>query len=199
MSDAFDAEYFQRFYGSHGRSAQGAADAARLCRFVTAAADAQGVAVESVLEVGAGAGLWRDWFARHRASTRYVSTDVSAFACERYRHRRLDIAREKLSERFDLVVCQGVLPYLADADALRAMDHLAAMTGSLLYLECQTARDIAEVCDPKRTDPALIARPARFYVERLERSLIHLGLNLWAPKRAARAYWELETATLARR
>ncbi|MEZ4409305.1 MAG: class I SAM-dependent methyltransferase [Polyangiales bacterium] len=199
MSDAFDADYFQRFYGAHGRSAQGAADAARLCRFVTAAADAQIVSLDAVVEVGAGAGLWRDWFARHRASTRYVSTDVSAFACERYHHRRLDIAREKLSERFDLVVCQGVLPYLADADALRAMDHLAAMTGSLLYLECQTARDIAEVCDPKRTDPALIARPARFYVERLERSLIHLGLNLWAPTRAAQSFWELESGTLARR
>jgi len=196
---AFDADYYRRFYESRRTRVQGPADAARLCRFVVAAAAALPVEIGSVAEVGAGVGLWRDWFARHRAAVRYVSTDVSAFACKQYGHRRLDIGAARLRGRFDLVVCQGVLPYLDDEAALRAIDHLGAMAGQLLYLECQTTRDLDEVCDPAVSDPALRRRPVAFYLERLERHFLQLGMNLWAPKSAEDGLYDLESGTLAHR
>lgn len=195
----FDAAYYRRFYESRRTRVQGPADAARLCRFVLAAAASQRIDITSVAEIGAGVGLWRDWFARHRPAVDYTSTDVSAFACRRYRHRRLDIGKARLRGTFDLVVCQGVLPYLEEEAAASALDHLAAMTGALLYLECQTRRDLEEVCDPEVSDPALRRRPARFYVERLERSMVQLGLNLWAPAAAAANLYDLESGTLSHR
>ncbi len=195
----FDADYYRRFYESRRTRVQGPADAARLCRFVLAAAAVQRIAIGSVAEVGAGVGLWRDWFARQHRSVRYVSTDVSPFACRTYGHRRLDIGAAPLRGRFDLVVCQGVLPYLDEDAAGRALDHLAAMTGGLLYLECQTTRDLDEVCDLEVSDPALRKRPASFYVQRLETSMLQLGLNLWAPAAMAASTYDLESGTLAHR
>ena len=48
---------------------------------------------------------------------RYVSTDVSAYACERYGHEQRDIARLAGAGALRSPVCQGVLQYLADEDA----------------------------------------------------------------------------------
>lgn len=199
MTATFDAAYYQRFYESRRTRVQGPADAARLCRFVLAAAATLHVEIGSVAEIGAGVGLWRDWFARHRPAVRYVSTDVSAYACRHYRHRRLDVGAARLRGRFDLVVCQGVLPYLDDDAARRALDHLAGMTGQLLYLECQTTRDIEVVCDHDVSDPALRKRPARFYVEPLEEHMVQLGLNLWASRELAGSVYDLESGTFAHR
>lgn len=198
-SSTFDAAYYRQFYESRRTRVQGPADAARLCRFVLAAAETLHVEIGSVAEIGAGVGLWRDWFARRRPAVRYVSTDVSPYACKQYGHRRLDIGAARLRGRFDLVVCQGVLPYLDDDAALRALDHLAAMTGQLLFLECQTTRDIEMVCDHEVSDPALKKRPARFYVERLEEHMVQLGLNLWASRALAGSVYDLESGTLAHR
>ena len=196
-TETFDEGYYDRFYRNARTRVQGPRDVARLCRGVLGVAAWTGREIASVAEIGAGTGLWRDWFAKHRPKVRYVSTDVSAFACKAYGHRRLDITKARLRGRFDLVVCQGVMPYLDDDAALRALDHLGAMTGSLLYLECQTDRDLAEVCDLEVSDPALRGRPARFYVERLERHMVMLGLGLWAPKADRAGLYDLESGTLA--
>jgi hypothetical protein len=199
QTETFDERYYDRFYRNARTRVQGPREVARHCRGVLGVAGWLGREITSVAEVGAGTGLWRDWFAKHRPAVRYVSTDVSPFACRTYGHRRLDIGERRLRGRFDLVVCQGVLPYLGDAPARRALDHLAAMTGSLLFLECQTGRDLAEVCDTEMTDPALRGRPAAFYVGRLERQLVMLGLGLWAPKSEQRSLYDLESGTLAHR
>jgi hypothetical protein len=193
----FDEAYYHRFYGQRRTRVQGPPEVARQCRAILAVARWQGIAVRSVTEIGAGTGLWRDWFARHQPAVRYVSTDVSRFACRQFGHRRLDIAAARLPGRFDLVVCQGVLPYLDEPGALRAIDHLAAMTGELLFLECQTERDLDEVCDLEVSDPALKRRPVAFYRDRLERHLIMLGLGLWAPRAASAGVYQLESGTLA--
>ena len=58
---------------------------------------------------------------------RYVSTDASPYACQQYGHKLRDIAVWRGRDRFDLVVCQGVLPYLSDAQCAAAIENLAAM------------------------------------------------------------------------
>lgn len=192
----FDEAYYTRFYGDARTRVQGPPEVARLCRGILEVARWWQVPVASVAEIGAGTGLARDWFARRRPEVRYVSTDISPFACKAYGHRKLDIANARLRGRFDLVICQGVLPYLDDAGAARALDHLGEMTAGLLYLECQTDRDIAEVVDATVSDHALRGRPASFYVGRLEKHFVMLGAGLWIARRARVPLYELESGTL---
>jgi hypothetical protein len=147
-----------------------------------------------VLDVGAGAGLWRDWFAAHKTGVRYRSTDVSAYACERYGHEQRDIACWQTRERFDLVVCQGVLQYLDDDDAERALENIAAMCRGFLYLEVLTARDVVEVCDRSLTDLAVHARRGSWYRARLRRHFTALGCGLYYKKGGHLVFYELEQA-----
>ena len=127
MSNApapFGADYFDRFYESKATRVYGEREIARLARGVTGMIAWLGGDLHAVLDVGAGSGLWRDWFAAHKKSSHYRSTDVSAYACERYGHEQRDITRWRARERFDLVVCQGVLQYLPTADAERAIENI---------------------------------------------------------------------------
>jgi hypothetical protein len=196
--DRFDAEYYDRFYERRATRVQGKLDVARHCRGVLEVARWLGVEIESVAEVGAGTGLWRDWFAKRRPGVRYVSTELSAYACKKYGHQRLDITKKPLRGRYDLVVCQGVLPYVPARDLSRAIDHLGRMSKGLLFLECQTSRDLACAVDLELSDPELAARPASVYLDALEKHFLMLGLGLWVSRRSDLVLYQLESGTLSR-
>src|SRR5690348_5635869 len=98
----FGPEYFDRFYESRATRVHGKQEIARLARGVTGMIGWLGGDLHAVLDVGAGPGLWRDWFAAHMKETRYLSTDVSEYACQRYGHEQRDIARWRSKSRFDL-------------------------------------------------------------------------------------------------
>jgi SAM-dependent methyltransferase len=189
---AFDASYFERFYEHCGTRVYDGAQIAHLARGVLGMVRWLGGDVRSVLDVGAGAGFWGDYFAEHEPDVRYASIDASPYACARYGHLRRDIARFRSAERFDLVVCQGVLPYLDDDAARRAIDNLAAMAGAFLYLEAITARDVREVCDVDKTDVAVHLRPGSFYARALERHFVRLGCGLFYAKGGPLRFYELE-------
>lgn len=191
--DRFDAAYYRRHYAGHGR-VHSAREIARLAAGVAGLAAWLGVELRAVLDVGAGPGLWRDWFRRHRPGVRYRSTDVSPYACARYGHERRDVSRWRSRERHDLVICQGVLQYLDDAAAARAIDNLGAMCRGLLYLEAITARDLAEAVDPEATDTAVHGRTGAWYRRRLARHFVQVGAGLWAARRAGLVFYELEAA-----
>jgi hypothetical protein len=123
---------------------------------------------------------------------RYRSTDASAYACERYGHERRDVARWRARERFDLVVCQGVLPYLDDGDCARAIANLGAMTRGFLYLEAITARDLREVCDREKTDVKVHARTGTWYRRELAKHFVPLGCGLHYAKDGRLVFYELE-------
>jgi hypothetical protein len=187
----FDEAYYRRHYAGRHR-VHSARDVARLAGGVCGLAAWLGVEIRSVLDVGAGPGWWRDWFRRHRPGTRYRSTDLSPHACLRYGHERRDISRWRSRERHDLVICQGVLPYLDDAAAARAIDNLGTMCRGLLYLEAVTARDLAEAVDREATDTAVHARTGAWYRRRLRRWFVPVGAGLWAARRAGLVLYELE-------
>lgn len=189
----FDAAYYHRHYRDRDR-VHSAAEVGRLASGVVGLAGWLGVELGSALDVGAGPGLWRDWFRRHRPSVRYRSTDVSPFACEAYGHERRDIATWRSRERYDLVVCQGVLQYLEAGAAAAAIENLGAMSRGLLYLEAITRRDLAEVVDRERTDTAIHARPGAWYRRRLQPHFVQVGAGLWAARRAGLRFYELEAA-----
>ena len=184
-------------YESKRTRVYGPAEIEHLARGVTAMITWYGGKIRSVLDVGAGTGLWRDWFRANRTgpdAPRYLSTEVSPYACEKYGHELRDISLWRTNERFDLIVCQGVLPYLSDDAAGRAIENMAAMSRGFLYLEAVTKRDLEEVCDRDFTDTTQRARTARWYRTRLDRFFVPLGCGLYYAKTGPLAFYELERA-----
>lgn len=172
----------------------GELEVARLVRAITSLAAFWGLPLSSALDVGAGVGLWKAALAREAPELVYRGVDLSPLATERYGHERRDIARWRARSRFDLVVCQGVLQYLDDADAERAIENVAAMSRGLLYLEALTRLDVAEVADLDRTDAAVHLRTGAWYRKRLDAHFVALGCGLWHSRRAQGVFFELERA-----
>ena len=191
-SEVFSAEYYGKYYGSARTRVHGAKEIARLCTAITSMLDWWGVPIDSVLDVGAGVGLWRDWFSKHRPKAAYRSTEVSRYACAQYGHEQRDITRWRAGDVFDLVVCQGVLPYLDDAGCAKAIGNLASMTGGLLYLEAITKKDIKDVIDNAKTDVKVYERTASWYRARLRKHYTEVGCGLWAKLDAPVLFYELE-------
>jgi SAM-dependent methyltransferase len=190
-SERFGAAYYARHYGRRG-AVHTAASIAHLARAVSSYAAWLGRPLRSVLDVGAGPGYWGRFFRRELPRVRYLSVDASPHACARFGHEQRDISRWRAGRRFDLVVCQGVLPYLDDAAAARAIGNLAAMCGGLLYLEALTRGDAARVADRDRTDLAIRLRDGAWYRTRLRRRFLPVGAGLWARRGSGLRFWELE-------
>lgn len=188
--ERFDAAYYRRFYGRS--PVQSAARVARLAAGVLGLAGWWGIPIRSVLEVGAGPGHWGRWLCAHRPAVRYYGTDVSAYACSRYGHQQRDIAAWHAPRAVDLAVCQGVLHYLDDSAAERAIENIAASTRSLAYLEVPTAEDRVDVLDLRRTDSDANWRSAAWYRERLTTHFVELGCGLHYVRNGSALFYSLE-------
>ena len=193
-AERFDAQYYERFYRRAKTRVHAPRKVHALAAGVTGLLEWWGAPLRTVLDVGAGTGEWGRWLAEHRPAVRYRSTEYSAYACAQYGHEQRDIARWRAAARFDLVVCQGVLPYLADADCASALENLAAMTRGFLYLEAITASDLADVCDVGLTDVAVHRRKGTFYARRLAPHFTKVGAGLYYRKDGPLLFYELERA-----
>jgi hypothetical protein len=194
MAKAFDEAYFKRFYESRRSRVYGREQIDHLARGVTGFVRWFGGELESVLDLGAGTGLWRDWFHDNHPAVRYRSVDVSAYACKKYGHERRDISKWRAKEKFDLLVCQGVLPYLDDEACERAVANMGAMCRGFLYVEAITSRDLREVVDRSRTDVSVRARPASFYRRLLGEHFEALGCGLFHVRTGEMVFYDLERA-----
>lgn len=186
----FDGEYYARFYGDdpvHTRDR-----IAHLASAVHSLAQWWDLPVHSVLDIGAGPGYWRDWYARNAPEVEYVSTDVSEHACATYGHEQRDITQWRPDRRFDLVVCHGVLHYLDARGAEAAIDNIGAAAKGLLYLEAPTATDLDTVVDTEATDMSVTRRAASWYRTRLNRHFEQVGAGIWVARRAGLPLYELE-------
>lgn len=187
--DDFGADYYRRFYGTGGvhdaeRIAHLAASVHEMCTWWD-------VEPRSVLDVGAGPGLWRDWYRANHPKVKVVSTDVSEYACETYGHELRDISEWVPAKPFDLVICHGVLQYPSNAAAESAIDNIATACRHVLYLEVPTAADFRSVVDPKATDMNVHRRTGDWYRRRLEKHFVQAGAGLWV-RRGAVLLYELE-------
>ncbi len=191
---AFDASYFRRYYESRRSRVYGGDQIAHLAQGVTGFVRWFGGEIERVLDVGAGTGLWADWFRAHLPEASYRAIDVSPYACAKYGHEERNIANWRGRGKFDLIVCQGVLPYLGEGECARAIDNMAAMSRGFLYLEAITSRDLREVCDRSRTDVRVHARSAAFYRRALAPRFEPLGCGLYHVKGGDRMFYDLERA-----
>jgi hypothetical protein len=189
---SFDEGYYHRFYASRQTRVQGPREVGELASRALLQIKWAGGEVRSALDVGAGPGLWRDWFAKRRPEIEYRSTDVSPYACARFGHEQRDITQWRAREKFDLVICQGVLPYLPRAGVIAAIENLGAMSRGFLYLEAVTTRDLDELCDADKTDPAMRRHPGALYRKHLQKHFMSLGFGLWIKRSAAGRLYELE-------
>lgn len=193
-SHVFDGAYFDRYYGDPKTRVQGPPEVTHLARAISSLAAFWGMSLDSALDLGAGPGFWRDALKQERPALAYRSVDVSPTACERYGHELRDISAWRADERFDLIICQGVLQYLDDNDAAQAIDNIGAMAQGLLYLEALTEHDAEEVADASRSDLAVHCRKGSWYRKRLAKHFVTLGCGLFYAHRGDALFFELETA-----
>jgi SAM-dependent methyltransferase len=187
----FDRDYYGRFYGD-----KGVHDRERIAHLATAVHEMAawwGTPIRSVLDVGAGTGMWRDWYRVAHPEVAVRSIDVSEYACATWGHERLDIADWRPTSTFDLVVCHSVLQYLADDAAMQAIDHLGAATTQVLYLEAPTTTDVLDMVDRERTDLQIFLRSGDWYRGLLRRHFRQVGAGMWVPLLGVPMY-ELEAA-----
>jgi hypothetical protein len=195
MGVSFDESYFRRFYESRRSRVYGSEQIDHLARGVTGFVRWFGGEIDRVLDVGAGTGLWGEWFRAHLPDAEYRSIDVSDYACDKFGHEKRDIATWRGRRKYDLVICQGVLPYLEDAACERAIANMAAMCRGFLYVEAITARDLRDVCDRSKTDVRVLARPARFYQRALRKHFEPLGCGLHHVAGGDKLFYDLERGT----
>jgi len=186
----FDANYYRRFYAQtpvHSRN-----KVAVLATAVHSMCEWWDVRVKSMLDVGAGIGYWRDWYRENHPKVRLQSVDISEHACQKYGHDLRDITEWAPAKPFDLVVCHGVLQYVTDRNAQRAIDNLAAATKHVLYLEIPTKDDLDEVVDTKSTDLDIHWRSGDWYRKRLGKHFVQAGAGMWVKRSSSIVLYELE-------
>ena len=186
----FDSGYYERFYEDdpvHTRT-----KVAQLANAVHSFAGWWDIDIRRVLDIGAGPGYWRDWYAENHPGVRYRSTDISEHACAAYGHELRDITSWTPDGAYDLIVCHGVLHYLDNEGAARAIDNLGAAARGLLYLEAPTASDLDTVVDTDTTDMDVTRRTGTWYRTRLTEHFVQIGAGLWVAHRAGLPLYELE-------
>ena len=78
----FDEAYYERFYKNPKTRVLSADEHAHLAKFVFEFAKYNGIEIKSVLDVGAGVGLWKRWIEKHAKGSTYLGTEVSRAMCE---------------------------------------------------------------------------------------------------------------------
>ena len=151
--------------------------------------------LRSVLDVGAGEGVWGVELKRLRPGLRYVGIDSSDYIVRRLGRQR-DIRRGSFEELpsldvgddFDLVVCADVLQYVPDAALRRGVRHLASLLTGVAYLEAFTSGDEMEG-DLEGWHPRSKSRYRRLFADA---GLIACGMHCYLAETAAESAVELE-------
>lgn len=194
----FDQSYYDQYYLSAETRVISEEEHAHLARFVFEFAQYNGIAVHTVLDVGAGIGLWKRWIEKNSKKSNYLGTEVSKVMCKEHGFVNKDIARWRDRKEYDLVICQGVLQYLPDPDVAPAVANLAAMCGGLLYAEITTRVDLRERTDKDRTDSKIHVRNGSYYRGLLQKHFVQVGGGLWWKKELPIPFYELEMNSLAK-
>lgn len=191
----FDAAYYQRYYFNKKTSVVDPEHVERLGAFVCSYLRYLRVPVRRVLDVGCGIGLWRDVIAKHFPQATFHGVEYSEYLCGRFGWEKGSVVHYQASAPFDLVICQGVLPYLNATDAVAAMHNLAKLCKGVLYVEAVTLEDWQQdIVDKTLTDPHLLRHPAPLYRSTLVQGFTELGGGLWLSQQAQVPLFALERA-----
>jgi len=191
----FDEAYYQRYYFDKKTKVVDPAHVESLGTFVCSYLQYLRVPVHRVLDVGCGIGLWRDIIARHFPGASFHGVEFSEYLCERYGWEQGSVVDYRARQPFDLVICQGVLPYLSPTDLRHALDNLGRLSQGALYVEAVTREDYArDVVDENLTDPRIFRHRAEAYRRGLSRHFHELGGGLWLSRESDAPLFTLEYA-----
>jgi 2-polyprenyl-3-methyl-5-hydroxy-6-metoxy-1,4-benzoquinol methylase len=188
----FDEAYYHRFYESPQTRVVSAEEHHHRAQFVFSFAEYNKVEMKSVLDIGAGIGLWKHWVEKHQKGVAYTGTEVSAVMCKKHGFQHRDIARWRDRKKHDLIICQGVLQYLPDPDVAPAVANIAAMSRGLVYVEVVTRADLRDRADKAKTDADVYVRNGSYYRGILAKHFVSVGCGLWWAKDRPPPFWELE-------
>ena len=190
----FDEAYYQRFYFDKKTSVVDPGHVERLGAFVCSYLQYLRVPVARVLDVGCGIGLWRDVVARHFPLATFQGVEYSEYLCERFGWERGSVVDYRASAPFDLVICQGVLPYLSADDAKAAMANLGRLSHGALYVEAVTREDWEMgILDEGLTDARMFRHRAQMYRRGLGAHFSEIGGGLWLSENAEVPLFALES------
>jgi len=97
------------------------------------------------------------------------------------------------AQPFDLVICQGVLPYLSPTDLALALRNLARLCQGALYIEAVAREDYErDIIDEDLTDARLFRHRAALYRRGLSEGFVELGGGVWLSRQADLPLFELE-------
>lgn len=192
MTLQFDEAYYRRFYKDPSTRVYDQRRHAKLITGIVGLIEWFGLDLMDVLDVGAGLGWWGEWLRKHRKGVNVISTELDREICRKYGHRQADVTTFRLEQKFELVICQGVLPYLDATGAAAGIENLAAMCGGFLYLEAITKDDMKDAIDAQRTDLRVQLRPAAWYRKRLAPHFREVGGGLYAARSANLPFFALE-------
>lgn len=191
----FDRDYYERFYFDKKTSVIDPAHAARLGAFVCSYLHYVRLPVRRVLDIGCGIGLWREAIAQHFPQASYLGVEYSDYLCQRYGWESGSVVNWAPADGqpFDLVICQGVLPYLSRPDLKRALANLTHLARGGLYLEAVTLEDYEQdIIDEQLTDPRLYRHRASVYRRGLAPGFTELGGGVWLSRQAQLPLFALE-------
>jgi SAM-dependent methyltransferase len=190
---SFDRAYYARFYENPKTRVTDRGQVERLAGFVASYLQYLGVGVRRVLDLGCGMGLWREPLARAFPEAHYQGVELSTYLCERFGWTQGSVVDFAAKQPFDLVVCQGVLPYLGAAEARRAIANLASLCRGALYLEAVTTDDFRTgVIDRGRTDAGMQLRSRAFYLRALAPHFVPVGGGVFVTRAAQVPLYALE-------
>ena len=190
---SFDCEFFDRYYRTPANAVITAQDVYRRARFVISYLAHLQVEVHSVLDVGCGTGLWKRALRRLDRSIAYTGVDPSAYLCRRYGWIRGSVVDLPPGRKFDLVVCQDVMQYLAAREVDRGLAAMARACRGALYVDVPTRDDIdAKLLDMRKTDRRIHVRGAAWYRRRLQKHFANAGGGVFVSPRARAVLLSLE-------
>jgi len=190
----FDRDYYRRYYLDPRTAVNSREDMRRLARLIAAYIAYLDLPVRRILDAGCGCGWLRAPFSRLLPSAAYTGLEYSDYLCRRYGWTQGSLDRYVARSPFQLVVCNGVLQYLGDGPAARALANLARLSDGVLYFNALTSEDWTSNADRRRTDGEVHLRPARWYRARLQRSFLEIGAGLWLRRGLGIPLWQLERA-----
>jgi SAM-dependent methyltransferase len=192
MGSPFTQQYYARYYLDPRTRVTDRAASERLARFAGAYAQHLGLPVRRALDLGCGLGYWRAPLQQLFPRMRYTGVEVSEYLCATYGWQRGSVVDYAATRPFDLVICQGVLQYLDDAAAAKAVRNLAKLCAGALFVEALTREDWRRNVDRRRTDGQVHLRPAEWYREQLARAFEPIGGGLHLRRGAPVTLFELE-------